>query len=166
MKDKQKKKQEAGLCLIKMVMKIGIDTNVFIRFFDSRFAIEHIKFTLGNAGVYTHPKCLWEIYKNLKRTNKDPNYYPEGDVGYFINKNKISLTKQDLSEQEIKDFEMLCLGRGINCHNPDSEIVLAFNKEGIEVVYSQDSELRKASRLLGMKTFKLSPTKIWVEEEN
>src|SRR3989344_9690179 len=156
MKDKQKKKQEAGLCLIKMVMKIGIDTNVFIRFFDSRFAIEHIKFTLGNAEVYTHPKCLWEIYKHLKRTNQEKNYYPEGDVGYFINKNKISLTKQDLNEEEIRDFEKLCQSNGINCHYPDSEIILTFKKEDIEIVYSQDKELRKASRLLGMRTFRVN----------
>jgi len=131
-------------------MKIGIDTNIFIGLFESAESLNHIK--KEGDKIFTYPKCLWEMVKYVKTLHlKDE--YTEGVVMSFMKKNGIFLTQniEEDSENEVKAFEEKCRKAGIDCHYPDSEIVLAFKQEGIEKVYSNDVNFRKAAEVAGMK---------------
>jgi len=129
-------------------MKIGIDTNIFINLFES--AEDLAKLRDAEFTIYTHPKCLWEMVKYIKTLELEDKY-TEGVVMSFMKRNRILLVKDEAEKQEIHDFEEKCRKLEIDCHYPDSEIILAFKKEGVDKVYSQDVNFRKAAGLLGMK---------------
>jgi len=130
-------------------MKIGIDTNIFINLFESSEDLAKLR-DVGFT-IYTHPKCLWEMVKYVKTLELEDKY-TEGVVMNFMKRNGILLVKDEAEKQEIQDFEEKCKKAGIECHYPDSEIILAFKKEGAEKVYSKDVNFRKAAGLLGMKS--------------
>ena len=131
-------------------MMIGIDTNVFIKLFDSAESLNHIK--KEGDKIFTYPKCLWEMVKYVK-TLQLKDRYSEGVVMDFMKRNSIFLTQNidEDSEKEVKAFEEKCRKAGIDCHSPDSEIILAFKKEGVKMVYSMDINFRKAAERIGMK---------------
>ena len=130
-----------------MEEKVGIDTNIFIEIFESSENLNKIR---GNGAIiYMHKKCLWEMVKFIKTLNlKDSN--SEGIVARFMERNQIKFINPEISKEEINNFEEKCKQKGINCHYPDSEFILAFQKEGIKTIYTKDAGFRKAAQYLGM----------------
>ncbi len=135
-----------------MPVKVGIDTNVFIKLFEDSETLNLLK----DKGylLYTNPKCLWEMCKYIKSMGlKDTN--TEGIVSRFMERNGIEWTSEEVDIEEIRAFEEECKNLGINCHYPDSEFVLVFKKEGISIIYSDDHGFRKSAEILGMKACRL-----------
>ena len=128
-------------------MKIGIDTNIFIDLFESAETLNKLK-EEGHE-IYTHPGCLWEICKYVK-TLELKNKNTEEVVMNFMKRNGIFFSEEEVEEDEIKEFEEKCRKAGIDCHSPDSKFILAFKKEEIEKVYSEDRNFRKAAEVAGM----------------
>lgn len=131
-------------------MKTGIDTNVFIKLFESAETLNVLK--EKGYTLYTNPKCLWEMCKYIKGLNlKDTN--TEGVVSRFMERNEIKWTQEEVEKEEVEAFEEKCKKLGIDCHYPDSEFVLTFKKEGIQEVYSDDRGLRGGAKVLGIRAF-------------
>lgn len=138
-------------------MKIGIDTNVLIRLFDTESGIENLKGDENNE-FYTEKNCLWEMVKYLKSLElKDKN--TERVVADFLERKEIKETKTDVEHEEIKEFLKKCKEEGIICHREDAEIMLAFKKEGIEKIYSDDKNFKKAAGILGIITERFEETR-------
>ena len=132
--------------------KVGIDSNIVIKLIEEGGFEENIIFNNEDTR-FMHSLCLWEIHDCLSKkgaSEKDAELETED----FIKKHKISLISKDPSKEEIQKFEAKCLAKGIDCHHPDSSILLAFKAEGIEEAYSEDREFRAASRLLGIKALR------------
>ena len=134
-------------------MKAGIDTNIFIKLFDSAESLNYLK-EKGDS-LYTHPVCLWEMVKYIKTLElEDKN--TEAIVANFMKRAGIIRTKEEVEKEEIKEFEEKCKKEGIDCHYPDSEIILSLKKEGVERIYSDDKNFGKAAWVLGMKFVRFS----------
>lgn len=131
-----------------MEEKIGIDTNIFIELFESAENLDVLK----EKGYKMHipKKCLWEMVKYIKTLSLKDTYY-EGIVARFMRRNQISFIDSEISQEEIKNFEEKCKQKGIGCHYPDSEFILAFQKEGIKKIYTRDVGFRKAAQFIGIE---------------
>lgn len=162
--------KEEAINISKEGVEARIDTNIFINLFESAESLNYLK--EKGYTIYTHPKCLWEMVKYVKTLDlKDKN--TEEVVRNFMRRNGIFLTYEEVNKDEIEFFEKRCKKAGINCHYPDSEFILAcqkpwvfdhcqnstsgilkFKKQGVEKVYSQDLNFRKAAEFAGMKAEK------------
>lgn len=129
-------------------MKIGIDTNVLIELFKKSENVNDLV-EIGCC-LYTYNKCLWEMVKYVRDLNLKDDY-TERIVADFIDKNKIKVINMGIPKANAKVFEEKCLEKGIDCHSPDSEILLAFKEDGMDIIWSQDINLKKAAKLLGME---------------
>ena len=138
--------------LKKKMAKVGIDSNIAIKLIEEGGFEEKIIFNNEDT-VFMPPLCLWEINDCLSKKGVIEKH-DESSIEQFTKKHNISLINKDLSKEEIQKFEAKCLAKGINCHHPDSSIILAFKAEGIEKVYSEDREFRAASRILGIKALR------------
>ena len=133
--------------------KIGIDSNIIIKLMEAKDQIEERYIFTKEDAFFMHSLCLWEIHDWLAKKGmsaKDAELETED----FIKKHKITLINKDHSKEEIAEFEAKCHAKGIDCHHPDSTIILAFNAEGIEAVYSEDKAFRDACRLLDVKALR------------
>lgn len=143
--------KEEVIDITKEGIEAGIDTNIFINLFESEESLKKLK--EEGCIIYTHPKCLWEMVKYVKTLNLK-NENTEEVVRNFMRRNGILLTYEEVNKDEIDSFEKRCKKAGIECHYPDSEFILAFKKQGVERVYSQDKNFRKAAEFAGMKSDK------------
>jgi len=136
-------------------VKLGIDTNIFVKIFESGDNLKELT-ELGGA-IYTSQICFDELCKYVKKKeNQGPN---EKDakliVDKFMEKNGIFLACEEVSIKERIKFEQKCKKLGIDCHYPDSEIILAFKKEGVEIICSEDKGFKEAAEYLGMEALRL-----------
>ena len=132
-------------------IKIGIDTNVLVHLFENAEKMNLFK-DEGYILCVTQ-KCVEELRKQIEKLNlKDANTKQVADR--FLNNNNMYIVYGEASREDVRAFEKKCQKAGINCHWPDSEIILSFKKEGIERVYSQDNNFRKAAEFLGLKVEK------------
>jgi predicted nucleic acid-binding protein len=134
--------------------KVGIDSNIVIQLMDStkdRFE-EKIIFNKINT-AFMHSLCLWEIHDWLAKKGV-PKNEAIIQVDDFRKANNIALINETPPKEDIAKFEEKCQAKGIDCHHPDSTIILAFKKEGIEKVYSEDKAFRDSCRLLDVKALR------------
>jgi len=130
-------------------MKVGIDTNVLIELFKQSEKVDDL-IEIGCC-LYTYNKCLWEMVKYVRDLNLKDSY-TERIVADFIEENKIKIINMGVLKANAKGFEKKCLEKGIDCHSPDSEIILAFKEDGMDIIWSQEINLKKAAKLLVMES--------------
>jgi predicted nucleic acid-binding protein len=139
--------------------KIGIDTNILIKLYNqpSLFDYEESRIFDGNI-VYTHAICKYEFIKALKKDlgedkarEEASNFIKEHKIMViypkecFISKEEFQLFEQEANKKFIEKGKS-----GLKCHCPDSIIILAFKKCGINRVISTDLSFRESAILLGM----------------
>jgi rRNA-processing protein FCF1 len=130
-------------------VKLGVDSNVFIELFESKITLEEYK-RLGYA-IYAHQKCFEELSKYLKNLNPNKdNHEIKKEVDEFMLKNDIYFACEEVDQKERKKFENKCKSRGIDCHYPDSEILLSYKNEDIEVICSNDKGFKESAQHINM----------------
>ena len=139
--------------------KVGIDTNILIRIYDQPYLLDREASRIFNFKdfLFTHVICFFEFAKYLK--NKGFNYEEaKHEAKKFLKDNNIKIIypkKCFIPEKEINSFEeesnrkLNEMGKDyLRCHKPDSIILLAFKKWGINKIYSTDEAFRICSQFL------------------
>lgn len=138
--------------------RVGLDTNVLIKLFDSPvlFSYEEARIFNRNDVIFTHRLCFMELIRYLKKkgfNEEDANKQADN----FLNTHNIKELCHFISEEEIKSFEKESNEKlkrmnkeRLKCHVPDSIILLAFKKANINKVISTDESFRECAKFLGI----------------
>ncbi len=130
-------------------VKLGVDSNVFIELFKSQITLDEYR-KLGYS-IYAHQQCFEELGNYIKKTSPNKNKQEiKKEVDEFMQKNDIFFACEDVNQKERKKFENKCRDKDIDCHYPDSEIVLSYNQDGVEVVCSNDKGFKESAQQIGM----------------
>jgi len=134
--------------------RVGVDTNVFYRIYQQPYLMEgeSSKIFSFNDFVYTHIICLHEFKDLIMRDEKISEEDAKVKVKQFLKEKNVRIIYSQqcfINEQERKSFEddsnkkLRDSGKGyLKCHPPDSIILLAFKKFGINRVLSTDEAVR------------------------
>lgn len=146
--------------------KIGIDTNILIRIYEQPFLLDNEASRIFNYNdlIFTHAICKWEFIKKLKKNGLFEEQAKK-EASSFLKDNNIKIIyPQDclISLEKINEFEKESnrkfkeIGKErLKCHKPDSIIILAFHKCGINKILSTDESFREAAKFLGIDSFGL-----------
>lgn len=141
--------------------KVGVDTNVLIKIYKDPglFDYEEARIFNYNDMIFTHSICVYELAKFIKNLEKIDFEEAKNKAKEFAkNHNIIRIFPKDcyVPQKEIeqfqKDVNQHFKQKGISsqCHFPDSLIVLAFKKCGINKVISIDAGFRESAKFLGL----------------
>ncbi len=138
--------------------RIGLDTNVLIKLFDSPalFSYDEARIFNRSGAIFTHRLCFIELIRYLR--NKGFNEEEANkQANNFLNIHNIKEICHFIPEEEIRSFENKCNERfkqmnkeQLKCHIPDSIILLAFKKANINKIISADESFRECAKFLGM----------------
>lgn len=141
--------------------KVGIDTNVLIKLYEQPFLFNYEESRIFNCMdlMFTHIICFRELVKHIAKKNRD-EMIAKKEANIFLNEHNINkIYSKDcwINEEEIKSFEKEVNFKfkemkmeNLECHPPDSLILLAFKKFGINKIWSTDMSFRSGARFLGM----------------
>jgi len=141
--------------------RIGIDTNIFIKLYNQPFLFDYEEARIFNYRdiIFTHSICRFELIKNLMREGKSKEE-AKSETKSFLKQHNINVIfSKDcyIPQKKVKAFEKEANKKfeemnrkDLECHQPDSIILLAFNKCGINKVISTDKSVRESAKLLGM----------------
>jgi len=143
--------------------KVGLDTNILIKLYEQPglFDYEEARIFNEKNAVFIHPISLLEFANHLKKkgANKEE---ADAKVKEFTNRHNISTISYFVHEKEINDFEGYSNEKFkqmkmdyLKCHKPDSIILLAFKKCGINKIISTDEAFRICAEFLGINASKL-----------
>ncbi len=142
--------------------KVGIDTNILRRLYDQPYLLgrEASRIFNFNDLIFSHVICLYEFVRYLKKRENLSKEKAKIKAKEFFKKNNVRLIYPKncfVSEQESRSFEeevnkkLKEEGKDyLDCHSPDSVILLAFKKWGINKIYSTDEAFRIGAQHLGM----------------
>ncbi|MAH50081.1 hypothetical protein CMI37_29950 [Candidatus Pacearchaeota archaeon] len=142
--------------------KIGMDTNIFIKFYDQPYllGLEASRMFNYKNLLFTHAICLHEFSKYIKIKEKIDDREAKKKAKLFLRKRNVKviypkecfIPKDDIKLFEKESNKKLREGGKdyLKCHMPDSLILLAFKKWGINKVHSTDEIVRICAQFLGM----------------
>ena len=158
--------------------KVGVDTNVLIKIYKDPGLFDYEESRIFNYQdlVFTHSICVLELAKFIKKLEnidferammeakefvKRHNIiriFPKDCYVHVKRHNIIRIFPKDcyVQQEEIdkfqKDVNQYFQKNQINseCHPPDSIIVLAFKKWGINKIISTDLGFRESAKFLGI----------------
>ena len=141
--------------------KVGIDTNVLIKIYKDPGLFDYEESRIFNYQdlVFTHSICVLELAKFIKKLENIDFERAMMEAKEFVKRhNIIRIFPKDcyVQQEEInkfqKDVNQYFQKNQINseCHPPDSIIVLAFKKCGINRIISTDIGFRESAKFLGI----------------
>lgn len=138
--------------------KIGLDTNVLIKLYDSPalFSYEEARIFNRRDVIFTHRLCFLELVKYIKKKGFDENE-ANHQARDFLNSHNIKEICYFVPDEEIKKFEQESNEKfkqmnkeNLKCHLPDSIILLSFKKVNINKVISTDESFTWGAKFLGI----------------
>lgn len=141
--------------------KIGIDANVLIKIYKLPGLFDYEESRIFNYKdlIFTHSICNGEFIRYLMKENGLSLEDAKKEAKTFLKEHNINrifskdcfIPKKDANRFE-KHANSIFKKKNIDseCHKPDSYILLAFKKCGINKVFSTDLGFREAAKLLGM----------------
>ena len=139
--------------------RVGLDTNVFIKLYDQPMLFEYEESRIFRFGdlIFTNKICVFELAKYIKKKRNIDMEEARKDAKEFIRKHSINVIYDFIPEDEVNKFEkesnekLKQMGKNyLECHKPDSIIILSFKKRGINKVISTDEAFRFCATILGM----------------
>ena len=139
--------------------RVGLDTNVFIKLYDQPvlFEYEESRIFRFRDLLFTNKICLFELAKHINKKKNIDIEEARKEAKEFIRKHNINVIYDFIPEDEVNKFEkesnekLKQMGKTyLECHKPDSIIVLSFKKRGINRVISTDESFRICAKFLGM----------------
>jgi len=141
--------------------KVGLDTNVLIKFYDNPYLFEYEEsriFRYPNL-IFIHVISKYEFIKYLISRGSSEEE-AKLNVNSFIKERNIQVIYPKdifIPEEEITQFEneinkkLKEMGKEyLECHKPDSIILLAFRKINVNRVISTDEVFRESAQFLGL----------------
>ena len=142
--------------------KIGLDSNILIKLYEDPYLFDYEEARIFNDKdlIFIHKICLYEFVKYLKKNLEEDK--AKSEAKNWLDSHNISIINIYVPEEELKDFEEESNKRfnelnrkDLKCHRPDSIIVLAYKKAGINKVISTDNSFRETAKFLGIDGEKL-----------
>ncbi|MDO8460255.1 MAG: PIN domain-containing protein [Nanoarchaeota archaeon] len=139
--------------------RVGLDTNVFIKLYDQPMLFEYEESRIFRFGdlIFTNKICVFELARYIKKKNNIDMEEARKEAKEFIRKHNINVIYDFIPEDEVNKFEKESNEKlkrmrktYLECHKPDSIIVLSFKKRGINKVISTDEAFRICATFLGM----------------
>lgn len=139
--------------------RVGLDTNVFIKLYDqpTLFEYEESRIFSFNDLVDTNKICVFELAKYIQKKKKINIEEARKEAKEFIRKHNINVIYDFIPEDEVNKFEKEANEKlkqidkiYLECHKPDSIILLSFKKKGINKVISTDESFRLCAGFLGI----------------
>jgi len=143
--------------------RIGLDTNVLIKLYNNPglFGYEEARIFNKKDVIFIHPISEYELSKYIKEKGFDKES-AKSEAKKFLGEHNIKKVYCFIPNEHINNFESECnvkfkqAGKEhLKCHTPDSIILLAFKRKGINKVISTDEAFREGASLLGMDSSKL-----------
>lgn len=137
--------------------RIGLDANILIYLYrnPTLFSYEESRIFNEKDIMYTHSICLYEFVKRIMNDGIAEETAKKEALNFLeshnINRVKGFITEEDrIKFEEDANNEFTKRKVDFKCHKPDSIIILAFKRNGINKVISTDSSFRESAKLLGM----------------
>jgi len=139
--------------------RVGLDTNIFIKLYDQPMLFEHEESRIFRFGdlIFTNKICVFELAKYIKKKRNIDMEEARREAKEFIRRHNINVIYDFIPEDEVNKFEKESNGKlkqmgktYLECHKPDSIIVLSFKRRGINKVISTDEAFRICATFLGM----------------
>ena len=139
--------------------RVGLDTNIFIKLYDQPMLFEHEESRIFRFGdlIFTNKICVFELAKYIKKKRNIDMEEARKEAKEFIRRHNINVIYDFIPEDEVNKFEKESNGKlkqmgktYLECHKPDSIIVLSFKRRGINKVISTDEAFRICATFLGM----------------
>lgn len=141
--------------------RVGLDTNILVKLYDNPFLFDYEEsriFRYQNLifihVISKHELIRYLIQKGLKEENA------KSEVNNFIRERNIQVIYPKdifIQEREVIDFEQEVnkkfreIGNDyLECHKPDSIIILAFKKININRIISTDKSFRESAKFIGI----------------
>ena len=138
--------------------RVGLDTNIPIKLYEnpSLFHYEEARIFNYRDTMFTHPICLWEFIKYLKKKGMDEEK-AKTEAHNFLQKRNIAKVRCFIPDDEIKRFEdesnkkfKEMVKEYLKAHRPDSIILLSFKRSHINKIISTDESFRECAKFLGI----------------
>jgi predicted nucleic acid-binding protein len=139
--------------------KVGLDTNILIKLYNNPYLFGHEEARIFNYPnlIFIHVITKYEFIKYIVSGGfKEED--AKAKVNSFIREHNIQVIYSKdiyIPEEEIRKFEeqvnekLRGLGREyLNCHKPDSIILLAFKKSNVNKIISTDEVFREGAKIL------------------
>ena len=139
--------------------RVGLDTNIFIKLYDQPMLFEYEESRIFRFGdlIFTNKICVFELAKYIKKKRNIDMEEARKEAKEFIRRHNINVIYDFIPEDEVNKFEkesnekLKQIGKTyLECHKPDSIIVLSFRRRGINKVISTDEAFRICATFLGM----------------
>ena len=139
--------------------RVGLDTNIFIKLYEQPMLFEYEESRIFGFEdlIFTNKICVFELAKYIKKKKNIDLGEARKEAKEFIRRHNINVIYDFIPEDEVNTFEkesnekLKQTGKTyLECHKPDSIIMLSFKKRGINKVISTDEAFRICATFLGM----------------
>lgn len=143
--------------------KVGLDTNILIKLYDNPYLFSYEESRIFDMGVvFIHAISQWEFIKYIMNKKGLDEENAKLEAKSFLEKRKIKILYPKgcfITKEETDSFEndlnkkFKEIGKDyLECHKPDSIILLAFKKYGVNKVISTDEVFREGAKFLGINS--------------
>jgi len=157
--------------------RVGLDTNILRKIYEQPYLLELEASKIFNKKdlLFTHSVCLHEFTNYLssrkglsydKAKNEAKEFIKSRNVWIIYHKECPITTTESEAFEEESNKKLTGMGKEyLNCHKPDSIILLALKKKGINRVISTDETVRICARFLGMDGSNIPSFDVAVDRE-
>jgi predicted nucleic acid-binding protein len=142
--------------------QVGLDTNILIKIYEQPYLLNREASRIFNYKdlIFIHARVKFEFIRKLQKKGFNETE-AKNEVNNFLREKNINVIYPNqifITEEEIKNFENntnqkikeIDKNDFLKCHFPDSLILLAYKKFGINKIYSTDESFKFGGHLLGI----------------